>query len=82
MNEVFKSHPPVATSNVGWLKNRRILLAHTNTSSHMRAWHQRRELVARGLGYALDTFCMTDLHPYINFPSLDRLWRRRDSTIQ
>jgi hypothetical protein len=47
----------------------------------MRAWHQRREQVARGLGYALDTFCMTDLHPYINFPALDRRWRRRDPAL-
>lgn len=71
-------HPALAKVDVGWMRRRRILLAHSNSGAHMRAWHQRRERVARGLGYTLETFCMTDLHPYINFRELDRRWRRRD----
>lgn len=81
MNAPFQSHPAAATSTVGWLKDRRILLAHSNTGAHMRTWHLRRERVARDLGYLIDTFCMTDLHPYINFPALDRRWRRRDPAL-
>lgn len=81
MNAPAPSHSAAAPANPGSLKHRRILLAHSNTGIHMRDWHQRREQVARSLGYQLDTFCMTDLHPYINFPVLDRLWRRRDPAL-
>lgn len=73
--------PAPALANAGWLRSRRILLVHSNTGDHMRAWHERRERVARGLGFKLDTFCLTDLHPYINFRALDRLWRRRDPAL-
>ncbi len=63
------------------LKAQRILLAHSNVGSFMHDWHERRRVAAVDLGYNLSVFSLSDYHPYITFPALDRKWRRRDRTL-
>jgi len=59
----------------------KILLAHSNVGDTMLRWHERRRRAAVALGYELSVFDMSDFHPYIIFPRLDKLWRRRDAAL-
>jgi hypothetical protein len=61
--------------------SKRVLLAHSNDSPHYRMWHKNREITARQMGYQLNTFCMTDFLQPMLFPALDRLWKKRDSSL-
>ncbi len=63
------------------LKDKRILLAHSNAGAHKKHWHRSREISAKTLGYNLSTFCMSDLQPYTIFPRLDKKWRKKDATL-
>ncbi len=47
----------------------------------MAGWHERRRLSAIELGYKLSVFSLSDHHPYITFPALDRRWRKRDRAL-
>ncbi|MFN3666187.1 MAG: glycosyltransferase, partial [Sediminibacterium sp.] len=63
------------------LKEKKILMAHSNSGAHRRDWHQRRQKSANQIGYNLSIFAMTDYHPYTIFPYLERKWKRRDRKL-
>lgn len=63
------------------VKNSKILIAHSNSGQHLMQWHNRRERVARDLGYQVKTLAMSKYHPYTIFPYLDRKWQKRDSSL-
>jgi hypothetical protein len=62
-------------------KGKRILLAHSNSGMATMNWHQRRQQIARYMGYSIENFCMSDLHPYTIFPYLDKKWKKRDPAL-
>ncbi|QWD00754.1 glycosyltransferase family 1 protein [Polynucleobacter paneuropaeus] len=62
-------------------KNKKILIAHSNTGAHVRNYHNRRELAAKEMGFKLETLSMADFFPYMTFPKLDRLWKMRDKQL-
>lgn len=74
-------HASAIKTPIDFLLGKRILLAHSNIGTSMQQWHARREAVATRMGYHISTFKMTDYHPYIIFPVLDRMWRKRDSAL-
>lgn len=63
------------------LKSQKILLAHSNSGETALRWHDRRHRAALQLGYDLTMFRMIDYQPYVAFPKLDRLWRKRDPAL-
>ena len=63
------------------LASERILLAYTNAGPAMKRWHELRAKSARALGYDITLFALADYFPYIVFPRLDRLWRKRDPAL-
>lgn len=63
------------------LKNKKILLAHSNTGEKMNKWHAKREAIVNAMGFKFSTFSMLDHHDYMIFPELDRRWRRRDKKL-
>lgn len=71
----------MGTAGTDIIQGKRILLAHSNVSTQMKLWHARRQASATKLGYDLSTFCMTDHHPYVIFPQLDKKWRQRDAAL-
>src|SRR5215831_18382602 len=59
-------------------KSKKILVAHSNVGAIMSDWHERMRMSAVKLGYNMSSFGMGDLYPYVIFPQLDKLWRKRD----
>ena len=62
-------------------KDKKILLAHSNSGSLMNKWHEHRKETAISLGYKMKNFSMSDYHPYNIFPQLDKKWRRKDKDL-
>lgn len=60
------------------LKSQKILLLHSNSGELMENWHLNRQNAANNLGYNLSTFNMSNLHDYVIFPQLDRLWKNKN----
>lgn len=63
------------------IKQKKILVAHSNTGLHVRQYHARRESITNAMGYNVSTLAMADFFPYVTFPQLDRLWRRRNKGL-
>lgn len=63
------------------LKDKRILMVHSNTGDTVLGWQRRRLDAARSLGYRMEMLSMAELHPYTIFPRLDRLWKLRDPAL-
>jgi spore maturation protein CgeB len=61
-----------------YLKEKKILLAHSNSGTFLHDWHRRRQASAVSLGYNLSTFEMSNYQSYTIFPYLDKLWHKRD----
>lgn len=68
------------TNNIN-IKEKKILLAHSNQGYAMDAWHERRRISAVEMGYNLSLFKMSDFHPYTIFPYLERKWKKRDPIL-
>jgi hypothetical protein len=60
------------------IKNKKILLAHSNTGSFLNHWHLKRQTVANELGYQFETFAMAEYYGYTIFPYLDKLYKKKD----
>ena len=60
------------------LKDKKILLAHSNVGEFYNNWHIKRCNIATELGYKIDVFNMSQYFPNILFQKLDRLWKKRD----
>ena len=63
------------------LKEKKILLAHSNAGKLMHQWHERRCSAALALGYNITNFSMSEFHPYTIFPYLDKLWKKGDKKL-
>jgi hypothetical protein len=63
------------------IQQKKILIAHSNTGVHVRNYHIRREQVATNMGFRVTTLPMADYSPYMTFPKLDRLWKKRDRRL-
>jgi len=63
------------------LKEKKILLAHSNAGKLMHQWHERRRSAALTLGYDITNFKISEFHPYTIFPYLDKLWKKGDKKL-
>lgn len=63
------------------LKEKKILIAHSNQGKWLQQWHQNRVDVANEMGYNVNLFNMTDHYSYTIFPYLDKKWKKRERRL-
>lgn len=63
------------------LKNKKILFIHFNNSEFIKKWHIKRNNIAESLGYKIDTICISDYLPYMNYQKLSLKMFLRDKSL-